>query len=250
MKNKALAVLALGIIIGLLSGCEKKPPGVVPEQVEAELAAARAAYEELLKLSPPTTLTFHYRSYMKQAEDALEAGDFEDALEFARKAKEQAELARDARIQQLDEVRSELDEIKSEIESLFLPQLRLINTYWDAIDFVKAADYENAKPLTEKLRMDIAAEKKLSYIEQKTLIVSAPEEYIRRWGNVRMYKEITPDGKLREIVGTVHPETEVLCIRIELFSRDKTFYLVEVPGTGVQGWMAEQYVAPDRVQRK
>jgi hypothetical protein len=250
MKNKALIFLVSGIIIGLSSGCEKKPPPVVPEQVEAEMAAARAAYKELLNLNPPTTLTFHYRSYMKQAEDALEASDFEAALEAARKAREQAELARDVRLQKLAGLMSELNQIKAEIESLFLPHLRLINAYWDAIDSVKASDYENAKVLIEKLRMDIAAEKKMSYVEQKTLIVTAPEEYIRRWGDVRMYKEITPEGKLREIVGTVPPQTEVLYIRVELFSRDRTFYLVEIPGTGVQGWMAEQYVAPDRVQRK
>ena len=104
--------------------------------------------------------------------------------------------------------------------------------------------------MTDDLKRKIDQEKRMSYTERKTFRVTASEEYIKRWGDPRVYKEITTDGKLREIVATVRPDTDVLFVRTELFSRGRTFYLVRMQTTGAQGWMAEQYVAPDRMQRR
>jgi hypothetical protein len=250
MKNRTFALLALIIFFGTALGCEKGPPPEVLKDVDAEIAAAEAAYEDLMKLNPPSTMTFHYRTYMKEAEDAREAGDYEKALEAARKAKEQAKLARKARIQGLAELKRELEEMKPEIEHLFMPPLSLVDLYWDALETVEKYDYEKAKKLTEEFKFKLDQEKKMTYVETKYLTVTAPEEYIRKWGNPRVYGEITPEGKLsgKSIVATVAPHTEVMLIKTMMYSRYKTFYLVEIPGVGIQGWMAEQYLAPERLR--
>lgn len=249
MRKRAIVAFLTIIILMLSAACAEKAPEIVPEEVDAEIASAEAAYDELLELKPPFQQTFYYRTYIKEAMDAREAGDYQKAVDSARKAREQASLTRDMRLQQLKALKKELDTIKKDIEALYLPRLPLVNAYWDASDAINEAEYEKAKPMVESLKEDIAQERKMSYVAEKRLIVTAPKEYVRRWGNVRMYKEITPEGLLKEIVGTVPPNAEVMYIRVELFARGKTFYLVEIPGTGIQGWMAEQYVAPGRASR-
>ncbi len=249
MKKQGCLLLFLFLTVCLACGCEQVKVGpAVPEDVEAEMAAARAAYDELMKLNPPSTMTFHYRTAMKEAEDALAAGKYSKAAEAARKAKEQADLARDAHLQRLLKVRKELDAIKLDLESMYLPPGMLINSYWDARDALRAYDYDTSIRIVEELKFKIQQEKTMSFAESRTLTVMASEEYISRWGNVRVYKEITTDGKLREVIATVGPNTDVYFVRTSLFARGKTFYLVEIPGIGIQGWMAEQYVAPERVK--
>jgi len=72
---------------------------------------------------------------------------------------------------------------------------------------------------------------------------------LRMYGEPLMYAEITQDGYLKNAIAQMPPGTPVKFVRSTFYSRDKTFYLVEDSRTGVQGWMAEERVWPERAMR-
>lgn len=233
-------------IIFLIS-CEKETKPV-PEEMDRSISEAKAVYAELEKLNPPNTLTYNYRNLISQAEQAKSRGEYQKAIELAKKAKEEAELALTVRKDEINKLKERLDQLKERIETSFMPTQILINKYWDAHRLWTENKYDELDRALVSLEQDLEKELKLRYVKVKTLKVYATVEYVREFGNVRMYQEITPEGKLRGVVDTVPPGAEVLYIRMYLFSPGKSFYYVENPYSKKRGWMAEQYIAPERVK--
>jgi len=199
-------------------------------------------YEALMKYNPPETMTYHYRNLMSQAKTAGEQGRVDIAKDLARQAGEQASMSLQVLLEQLNKTREKLDQIREELETLYPVNYPLIKRYWQAEALYQKKDFQNLPGITDQLLKDIQVAKNLSIIADKTIRVNAPQEYTKQWGDVRVYQEITPEGKLKTVIDTVPNGMRVKFIRVRLFSPDLNFYYVEVPATGKQGWIAEKYL--------
>lgn len=244
MKGKFIYKAGAGLILGLVFliwGCAKKV-SITPEQVEQVFSRARASYQELLSYNPPEGLTYHYRSLMSQAEQARAKKNLKSAMELAQKAEEQARLANQAWQAEISKIREDLNLAKEKLEALFPFHKTLVKRYWELeARFAKRQFEELGTELAELLK-EIDQTNEFSLAMSRTMVVSAPAEYLAFYGNVRIYKEITSEGKLKEVVATVAPGVRVEVVRIKLFSPELNFYLVKVPDSDTQGWMAEKYL--------
>jgi len=220
---------------------------VTPDQLNLQFAKANAAYEELMSYNPAEAQTYNYRNLMTQADQAKANGKLEDALSFATKAEEQARLT----IQLIQGVmakdREKLDSAKGQLEEMFPVNRNLVRKYWELDGRLKNKQVKELDADVENLLKAIEQEKRMTLIEARSLTVSAPQEYIKQWGNVRIYQEITPEGKLKGVVDTVAPGAKIKVVKIRLFSPGTTFYFVET-NLGVQGWMAERYLLGEEAE--
>ena len=228
----------------LIWGCAKKV-SITPEQVEEVFSRARASYEELLAYHPPEALTYHYRSLMSQAEQARAKKDLKGAMELAEKAEEQARLAHQAWQTEISKSRENLSLAKEKLEELFPVHRQLIKRYWELEAKFGKRQFEGLGAEVTELLKEIDQANEFSLTMSRTMMVSAPAEYLVLYGNVRIYQEITSEGKLKGVVATVAPGLRVEVIRMRLFSPELNFYLVKVPDTGEQGWMAEKYLSSE-----
>jgi len=267
----------LGLVLLLAGACGPKKVEITPEEVNQAVTAAQAAYRKLMELNPPQTLEYQSRVLLKQAEDALEKKDFEDAKAKAGLARQQAEMAYQARAQMIEETKKRLDKAKGELELMYFPGVDLIAKYWDARDNLyggvkeipvasvyggsgeKTAtvaqkvlvkiDYDHAKQLVDQLEPAIAKEKQFSVGGPREISVWAPEDDVHRFGWPRLYENIRSDCTLANVVDTVEVGKRVAYIRMFLCNRQRTFYFVENSKTGRQGWMAERYVSQARAEK-
>ena len=267
----------LGLVLLLAGACGPKKVAVTPDEVTQAVAAAQAAYQKLLELNPPQTLEYQSRVLLKQAEAALEKKDFEDAKTKAELARQKAEMDYQARQQMIEDSKKRLDKIKGGLELMYFPRLDLIAMYWDARDNLygggkeipvasvsggsgeKTApaaqkvlvkiDYDHAKQLVDQLEPNVAKDKQFSVPSSREVTVWAPEDDVRHYGWPRMYESVRSDCSLSNVVDTVEVGKRVTYIRMLLCSRQRTFYLVENPVTGRQGWVAERYVSPARAEK-
>ena len=238
---KKWIIIFLGAFLWL-AGCEKKVK-ISEQELEQAFNQAEQAYQELLANNPPTPYTYHYRNLISQAEQAKAKGELEEALNLAKQAEEQASLALVAWRQELERVKEKLVKAKSELEGLFPINHYLISRFWELYSRYRSKKYQGLEKELDKLLSEIEQEKKASVFPERKMTVVAPEEYIKRWGNVRVYQEITPEGKLRGVIERVPPGMQVKVLKIRLFSPNLIFCYVEVPLSGKQGWMLEKYLS-------
>ncbi|HUT53819.1 MAG TPA: hypothetical protein VM658_10550 [bacterium] len=217
--------------------------------LEAERLYARLVYAELEKYHPPTPLTYHYRQGLKSSDDAQKAGDIPGAIKAAQDAREQARLALQLQKQCMDDMAQRLAGLKNEIELLYKPNLDLILLYWDSMDSLPQLDCEKSKAMVNELARWVAQFKANTIAMQRVYYVNASFDYIKMYGDPYMYGEVTPDGKLKTRVDQVQVGQPLTFIRSMLFSRDKTLYFVEDQRNGVEGWMAEERVWPERAMQ-
>ena len=231
--------MAMGILV-LAMACVKKPV-ITPDQVNAEFAKAKASYDELMKYKPPETMTYNYRNLMTQAEQAKAKGKLRLAVNLAQQAGEQAVFTLQVFKERIAKSREKLDQAKDQIEQIFPVNRNLIQKYWQLDSRFRNRDYENLEAEVDALLTEIEREHKLSIMQDRSLNVYAPQEYIKLYGNVRIYKEITPEGKLKDMVDTVPNGARVREVKVRLFSPELTFYYIQT-GSGTEGWMAEKYL--------
>ena len=236
------ASLSLLLLLGAAGACGPKHR-VTVEQVNQSLDAARAAYQQLLELNPPQTLEYTSRVLLKQAEDLAAKKDYTQAQAVADQALAQAMMAHQARSQMIEEMRKRLERCRNELELMYFPGLRLVKMYWEALDLLAAKDYDSARAVVDRLEPFIAQEKQLSFYDSRTATVWADEDDVRRFGHPRLYEKVLTDCTLNNVVDTVEPGKQVKYIRMLLCNRQRTFYQVENPRTGKQGWIAERYVS-------
>lgn len=239
IKEKRMWVLALVVLFAAVA-CELKP-AITPDQVNAEFAKAKASYDEMMKYNPPETMTYNYRNLMTQAEQAKAKGDLKKAINLAQQAGDQAVLTIQLLKDRATKTRERLDLARDQIELMFPVNPNLIHRYWQLDYRFKSRDFNGLDVDVENFLKDIERERKMSIIENRTLTVYAPQEYTKQYGDVRLYKEITPEGKLKNIVDTMGNGARVKEVRIKLFSPDLTFYYIQTQ-TGTEGWMAEKYL--------
>ena len=228
---------------------EKAMDRALRAELEAVRLHGRLVYQELLATNPPKSLTYHYRNYSKQSENAEAKGDIREALRLAREALRQASLALEYQKNCMDTVKADLERIKQELELLYRPDYELIQGYWDAVE---ALSSENCDQLSNRIK---SLQQKLEFMKSTVIsidplfTVSASDEYVKKYGQPWMYKEVTKEGYLSGRVNQVPVGTRVVFIRSLLFSRSKTFYYVEDTRNGIRGWMAEERVWPERARR-
>jgi hypothetical protein len=237
---KVLCLLALTVILSL--GCEKKVT-VPPEQVDAEIAKAHASYEAFMKYNPPDALTYNYRNLISQAEQAKAKGSYEQAIALAKQADEQAVYGLQAWKDQIAKSRQKIDSCKQQIELLFPVNQNFVNKYWALEARYKNNDFQGLEQEVDLLLSDIDKAQKMGYVSDRSLRINPPQEYTKQWGDVRVYQEVTPDGKLKTVVDTVPAGAKVKVIKVMLFNPQATFYFVEVPITSKQGWVSEKYLS-------
>jgi len=239
----------LGLVLLLAGACGPKKVEITPEEVNQAVTAAQAAHQKLMELNPPQTLEYQSRVLLKQAEAALEKKDFEDAKAKAGLARQQAEMAYQARAQMIEETKKRLDKAKGELELMYFPRVDLITKYWDAVDAIKQKNYDPAKQLADVIEPAIAKEKQFSVGGPREISVWAPEDDVHLYGWPRLYENIRSDCTLANVVDTVEVGKRVAYIRMFLCNRHSTFYFVENSKTGRQGWMAERYVSQARAEK-
>ena len=273
---RSFLLVSWGLGLFLILGCGGKKIKTTPEEANQALASAQAGYQKLMELNPPQTLEYQARVLLKQAEDLLAQKKFEEAKAKADQARTQAELATQAREQMIEETRKELDQLKAELELMYFPGVTLITLYWDALSYLSPRkktsatvydqsggkpapivqegeeylppDYDKAKSSADQLEARIAKEKQLSYVPSRMMTVLATDEDLKRYGWPRIYENVLTDCRLSNVVDTVEPPKQVKFIRMVLCSSKATFYLVENPKTGKQGWIAERYVSQARAE--
>ncbi len=244
MRKNRIISGGLGLILAagvLLSGCEPKPT-VVPAQVDTEIARAKSVNDELVSLNPPETMTIYYRNLMSQAEAAKAKGDFPKAIDLAKQAADQAASSLKTWKDQIAQIRQKLDQAKDALETLYPVNYPMIKHYWaDAALFQKGA-YQALIPEADQLLKEIEQARNMSILTDRTIEVRAPPEYVSQWGDVRVYSEITPEGKFKNPIDTVPNGARVKFIRCRLFSPEQVIYFVEIPGSGKQGWISDKYL--------
>lgn len=226
-----------------------KSAPVVPAETEQAVAAAETAYQKLMDLNPPQNLEYQSRVMLAQARQLLEKKDYAGARDKAAQAQAQAEMAFTARSQMISETRDSLAKSKAELEGMYLPGYTLIENYWSGLDALEKKSFDQAKTIADLLRANIAKEKQFSIAGRTVFTIDAPEDEVRRLGWPRLYQDVTAECALKEVVDTVEPGKQVNYLRMHLCNRQRTYYMVENPKTGLKGWMAERYVAPDRATR-
>jgi len=218
-------------------------------ELEAVRLHGRLVYEELLKMNPPNSLTYHYRSNLKKSTDAEAAGDFDEALRAAKEARKQASLAIDLQSDCKKMAEASLKELKKEIEGLYRPSSRIIKGYWEALEITEGGNCALMTEKVEGLKNMVAQFRDTTMPANRVFRVYATLEYVKTYGHPYMYAEITEKGFLARDVNQVLVGTEVIFVRSKLYSPSKTFYLVKDPDKGIQGWMAEERVWPERARR-
>lgn len=199
-------------------------------------------YQELMQYNPPEPMTYHYRSLMSQAISAGEQGKIDLFKNLVKQAGEQAGMSLQLLKEQLATIREKLNRTKEELETLYPVNYPLIKRYWEAESKYQKRDFQDLNSELDQLLKEIQNARNLSYITDRMIMVNAPQEYIKQWGDVRIYQEITPEGKLKTIVDTVPNGMRVKFLRLKIFSPELNFCYVEVPATGKQGWIAEKYL--------
>lgn len=240
---------ALALLLALGGACGGKKVAVTNEDVNQALAAAQAAYQKLLDLNPPQTLEYQSRVMLKQAEDALANKHYADAKATAEQAQQQAEMAYQARSQMIEDTKKRLEKTKAELELLYFPRLDLIAKYWETVDDLKQKKFDQAKALADSLEPNVAKEKQLNVSSTREVNVWAPDDDVRRFGWPRVYESVLSNCTLSNVVDTVEVGKRVSYIRLFLCSPQRTFYFIENPKTGKQGWMAERYLSTSRAER-
>jgi hypothetical protein len=243
MKKIAKSAMVWALLAAILiaaAACNKKP-AVTPDQVNTAFAKAKAAYDNLMKLNPPETMTYNYRNIMSQAEQAKAAGKFEQAISLAGQAEEQAVLTAQVIQERTAKLREQLDQAKDQLELLFPVNKNLIKKYWELDGRLRARDIQNLDTDIDDFLNAIAQQKKTTVMDDRKVSVYAPQEYIKQYGNVRLYKEVTPDGKLKDVVDTLDNGARVKVTKIMIFAPGVNFYYVQT-GLGAEGWMLEKYL--------
>jgi len=244
MRKKNLILKRLGPALAagmILIGCEPKLT-VVPAEVDTEIARAQSINDELVSLNPPETMTYHYRNLMSQAEAARAKGDFPKAIDLARQAADQAAKSLQVWKDQIAQARQKLAQAKDQLENLYPVNYPLIKRYWADEALFRQKAYQGLASEADQLLKQIEQARNMSIISDRTIMVNAPQEYIKRWGDVRVYAEITPEGKFKNPIDTVPNGVRVKFVRALLFSPEQVFYFVEVPTSGKQGWISEKYL--------
>jgi len=207
-----------------------------------------AKYQALQGYNPPETMTYHYRNLMSQALAKGEQGKIDEAKDLARQAGDQAAMSLQAWKGQIAGIRANLDRGKEELETFYPVNYPLIKRYWEIEAQYQKKEFQDLGSEAEQLLKEIAQARSLSMITDRTIIVNAPQEYVKQWGDARIYQEITPDGKFKTVLTTVPNGTRVKFIRAKLFSPELTIYYVEVPSAGIQGWISEKYLSVGEIK--
>ena len=216
-------------------------------RLEAERVHARLLHRELQGLNPAAPLTYHYRDLMNKSLEAERGGDLDQAISLAREARRQAGLSLEFQRQCLASNQQSLERAREEIELLFRPDLRLIRTYWRAVELNSQNRCEETQAALRQLREMIDDFKRRNLFPDRMFTVQASPEFVARYGNPAMFESVSDRGLVTQI-HWVRPGTRVKFIRSKLFSPSVTYYLVEDPHTGRVGWMAEERVWPERAQ--
>jgi hypothetical protein len=240
MKKTLCRLLALSLVLFAFA-CEQPKATVTPDQTNVDFSKARAAYDELMTYNPPETMTYNYRKLMSEAEQAKAKGDMAQAASLAKQAQEQAVLSLKVLRDMVAKFREKLDTARSEIEKLYPVNQNLVKKYWELEGRFNRRDLQGLDDDINALLKRIDQESKLTVTYERKAQVNAPQEYVKQWGDVRIYQEITPDGKLRGVVDTVGNGAKLRVIKIKLFAPESTFYFIET-GIGTQGWIAEKYL--------
>ena len=240
MKKRSIWFLALVLAVFTFA-CEEPKATVTPNQANVDFSRAKAAYDELLSYNPPETMTYAYRKLMSEAEQAKAKGDMSQAAGLAKQAEEQAVLSLKVLRDTIAKYRGQLDSARSKIEALYPVNQSLVKRYWEMEARFAKRDFQGMDDEINIILKRIDQEGKLSVVSERSARVNAPQEYVKQWGDVRIYQEITPDGKLKGMVDTVGDGAKLKVIKIKLFAPDATFYFIET-GIGTQGWIAEKYL--------
>ena len=242
MKKRSIWFLALVLAVFNFA-CEQKVT-VTPDQANVDFSKAKAAYDELLSYNPPETMTYAYRKLMSEAEQAKAKGDMSQAVSLAKQAEEQAVLSLKVLKDQIAKYREQLDSARSKIENLYPVNKTLVKRYWELEARFAKRDFQGMDDEINIILKRIDQEGKMSVVAERSARVNAPQEYVKQWGDVRIYQEITPDGKLKGVVDTVGNGAKLKVIKIKLFAPDSTFYFIETQ-IGTQGWIAEKYLTSE-----
>lgn len=199
-------------------------------------------YAELQSYNPPETLTYHYRNLMSQAETAGKQGNVDLAKDLAKQASEQAGLSLQVWKDQIATLRTKLDQAREQLENLYPVNYLLIGKYWELEAQYQKREFQTVMQKIDAFIKEITDTRQMSIVLDRSIVVNAPPEYIKQWGNARIYQEITPEGKLKTVVDTVPNGMRVKFIKVKLFSPELTFYYVEVPSSQKQGWISEKYL--------
>jgi len=241
-RGTGLRVLALWLLLFAIS-CQKKPV-ITQDQINAAFAQAEASYKQVVQYNPSETLTYNYRNLIAQAEQAKSKGNLEQALSLAGQANEQAVLTLQLMKDRARQIEEKLKQARAMLELMFPVNQNLVQKFWQLDAKFKSRNLDKLDLEVDKLLKDIEDEGKLSLIEGRSLLVYAPQEYIAQYGNVRIYKEVTPEGKLREVIDTAANGARVKVAKVKLAAPGVTFYYIQTD-SGVEGWVAEKYLAGD-----
>jgi hypothetical protein len=227
--------------------------GAIKQAKLAELAAVRLNGElvsrELQKFNPPLSTTYPYRQGLKKSEDAELAGDLAGALAGAQEALKLISTALNSQGDCLKTGGEDLADLKKQLELLYLPEYSLVLDFWDAADALAANNCDKLNQAMGTVRKKIEIYKRSTVSGGKTFTVTAPPEYLKQYGQPYLYGQVTKEGYLANRIGQVETGTVVVFVRCMLFSRDKTFYYVRDEKGGLEGWVAEERVWPDRTKR-
>lgn len=241
-RKKIYAGIGLALVLGVtLSGCAPKVT-VTPDQALAEFSKARSTYAELMSYNPPETLTYHYRTLISQAESLKAKGDTGQAIALAEQAGEQAAMSLQVWKEQIAKIRVSLDQARTDLQTLYPVNYPLIKRYWEDEARYQKKEFQTLPKEADQLVKDISQTRNTSIVADRYIMVDAPDNYIKQWGNARIYQEVTSEGKYKTVVDTVPNGTRVKFIRILLFSPEQTIYFVESPSTEKQGWISEKYL--------
>jgi len=243
MKKRSIWFLALVLAVFTFA-CEEPKATVTPDQTNVDFSRAKAAYDELLSYNPPETMTYAYRKLMSEAEQAKAKGNMTQAAGLAKQAEEQAVLSLRVLRDTIAKYRGQLDSARSKIEALYPVNKSLVKRYWELEARFSKRDFQGMDDEINIILKLIDQESTLSVVSDRSARVNAPQEYVKQWGDVRIYQEITPDGKLKGMVDTVGNGARLRVIKIKLFAPDSTFYFIETQ-IGTQGWIAEKYLTSE-----
>jgi hypothetical protein len=225
-------------------------PQAMTKAREAELEAVRLhgqlVYNELMKVNPAANLTYNYRMAEKKSEDAEKAGDLPGAIAAAREALDLINQVSHQQSACQQEATKTLEQLKKDIESTYRAPRPIENQYWDLKDAIPEGNCARINQMIYNLKKDLEYFRSTNLTTTQIFVVSAPQDYIKQFGEPWMYRQVTDQGYLNERLVQVRTGTPVTFIRSMMFARGKTLYYVRDNATGREGWMAEERVWPEK----
>lgn len=203
---------------------------------------------ELDKYNPPNNLTYHYRQNDKTSDEAEAKGDIGGAIRASKEALRQADLSLSLQMQCIEKAGKDLALLKKQIEAYYRPDFEILNLFWNTVSMVKDKDCTKAGKMLGELTRRVEYAQRNVIGSSRTFAVSSPPEFVRTYGDPVMYKEATAKGLSGELT-RIPVGRRVIFIRTMLLSRAKTYYYVRDTRTGLEGWMAEERIWPERAKQ-